>query len=160
MKQILLLAAGACLFVAGVARAQESSGPAFNPANAARLEQSKQSLVMALESSSPGLQATAAQTVRELKSLVPDDPFTCMIIPLMRIVKDEDAAVEARILAALALHELNSEKGDFAIKGEAKHSGVSRFKYICAALTAERAKQVQLARQLETPSLPAVAESR
>jgi len=160
MKKILVLAAGVSILTAGVASAQDLSGPAFNPANAVRLEQSKKSLVMALESSSPGLQSSAAQTVRELKTLIPDDPFTCMVIPLMRIVKDEDAAVEARILAALALHELNSAKGDFAIKGEAKYSDVSRFQYICAALTAERAKEVQLARQTESASSPVVATTR
>ena len=160
MKHILVLAASVLLLDSGVAISQESSGPAFNPANAVRLGQTKQSLVMALESSSPGLQATAAQTVRELKSLIPDDPFTCMVIPLMRIVKDEDAAVEARILAALALHELNSGKGDFAIKEEAKHSGVSRFQYICAALTIERMKEVELARQGASAPPPAIATAR
>jgi len=160
MKQILVLAAGVSLLTAGGVRAQDSSSPAFNPANEVRLEQTKKSLVMALESSSPGLQATAAQTVRELKALIPDDPFTCLVIPLMRIVKDEDAVVEARILAALALYELRSEKGDFAIKAEAAHTDNMRFQHICAALAAERAKEVQLAQTGESAPSPAIATAR
>lgn len=157
MKRILALLLGVFVSITCVSRAQDQTGPSFNPNNPERLEQSKMSLVKALESNSTGLQATAAQTVRELKALIPDESFSSLVIPLMRIVKNEDAASESRILAALALHELHSERGDFAIKGESKNTGDKRFQYICSALTAERGKELQLARRrdeaIETPAI-------
>lgn len=135
--------------IACVGRAQTSSDVPFNPHNAVRLAQTKESLVRALESASPGLQATAAQTVRELKAMLPDEPFSELIIPLMRVVKDPDAVVESRIMCALALHEIHSERGDFAIKGEAIYAENARFQYICAALTAEKQQEEMRALQAE-----------
>jgi hypothetical protein len=161
MKRILALLLGVFVSITCVSRAQNQTGPSFNPNNPERLEQSKMSLVKALESNSPGLQATAAQTVRELKALIPDESFSSLVIPLMRIVKNEDAASESRILAALALHELHSERGDFAIKGESRNTGDKRFQYICSALVVERAKEVQLAQKHEEGILaPSIANSR
>ena len=160
MKPVMMLSV-LCIASAIAAHAQETPAPAFDPGNKVRLDQTEASLVQALESDSPGLQATACQTVRDLKALIPDQSFSCIVIPLMRIVKDGDAAVEARILAAIALHELHSEKGDFAIKGEAKFSNDGRFRYICTALAVERVKELQLARtNADNPQSPAIATTR
>ena len=95
----------------------------------------------ALESNSPGLQLTAAATVREMKALMPERSFSPLVIPLMRIVKDEAADRDARIVAAIALHELHSDKGDFAIKSMAQDTGNERFAYICSWLTFYRVKE-------------------
>jgi hypothetical protein len=135
--------------VACVVHAQTSSDVPFNPHNAVRLAQTTESLVNALESASPGLQATAAQTVRELKDMLPDESFSSLIIPLMRVVKDPDAVVESRIMCALALHELHSERGDFAIKGEAIYAENTRFQRLCAALTAKKQQDEMRALQAE-----------
>ena len=99
------------------------------------IEQSEKSLKMALEAPSPGLQLTAANTTRQLKELLPDQEFSSLIIPLMRIVKDKNAETSARIVAAIALHGLQSARGDFAISRTAKFTDNPRVKNICSWLT-------------------------
>jgi len=95
------------------------------------IEQSEKSLKTALEAPSPGLQLSAANTTRQLKELLPNREFSSLIIPLMRIVKDEDAGTTHRIVAAIALHELHSGKGDFAIARTAKFTENPGVKNIC-----------------------------
>jgi hypothetical protein len=104
----------------------------------ATIEQTEQSLIQALESNSPGLQLSAAVTVRELKLTYPKRSFSCLVIPLMRIVKNEDGEPCQRIVAAMALHDLHSEKGDFAIARAAKFIECSKMKRVCELLTYER----------------------
>jgi hypothetical protein len=145
MKRTMVVLAVMLALFAGRAPAQDTATPSFNPDNKARLDQTKKSLVTALESESPGLQATAAQTVRELKAMLPEESFSLLVIPLMGIVKNGDAQVEARILAALALSDLHSDRGDFAIKMEAKHCESCRLGYILGALAVQRAREVQFA---------------
>jgi hypothetical protein len=79
--------------------------------------------------------------------LLSEEQFSPFVIPLMRIVKDDDAQVEARILASLALHELHSGAGDFAIRREALFCGNVRLGHILAALAVERMKETELARE-------------
>lgn len=111
------------------------------PFTHATVEQTEMSLVQALQSNSPGLQVTAAATVRELKALMPDRSFSKCVIPLMAIVKNENADRDARIVAAIALHELKSAKGDYAIKSVAKFTDNDRVQYICSWLAYYRAKE-------------------
>ncbi|HEX7574505.1 MAG TPA: hypothetical protein VF514_15570 [Bacteroidota bacterium] len=85
--------------------------------------------------------------MRELKALLPDESFSTFVIPLKRIVKNSDAHVEVRILAALALQDLHSDRGDFAIKMEAKYAENGRSAHIFGALAVKRVREVQLARQ-------------
>lgn len=150
MNRSIVAVSVSLLLIAGRSVAQETTTPLFNPNNTVRLQQTEKSLVIALESDSPGLQATAAQTVRELKVLLPDESFSAFVIPLMRIVKNGDAQVEARILAALALQDLHSHRGDFVIKMEAKYTGNGRLAHIFGALAMERVKEVQSARYAGT----------
>jgi hypothetical protein len=103
-----------------------------------KLAQIEENLVRDLESSSVGICIGGAQTARELKSHVPEYDFSKIIIPLMRIVKDENADRAARILAALALHDLRSERGDFAISREGEMSKDEVFKSFCANLARGR----------------------
>ena len=99
-------------------------------------------LVKDLESEIPGVVIGGTQTVREMKKAVPTHDFSKLIIPLMRIVKDEEADRAARILAALALDEIDSERGNFAISREAEMSEDDVFKSLCSNLTkAKQAKQ-------------------
>jgi hypothetical protein len=104
----------------------------------ATIEQTEKSLILALESESPGLQTSAALTVRELKTLMPERSFSCFVIPLMRIVKMEEGDRCSRVIAAIALHDLNSAIGDFAISRAAKFSECDRFKRICTWLAYDR----------------------
>lgn len=144
MKRILLSIASAAILLAPGSFAQETSAnpPRFTEE---RLKQTEQSLVNALESDSPGMQASAAATIRQLEALLPNESFSCFVIPLMRIVKNEGADVPVRVLAALALDELNSSIGDYAIKGVAKFSDCKRMHQLCTALTLKRVQDIQLA---------------
>jgi len=78
-----------------------------------KLKAIEQSLQLALESGNRGVKESAAQVVRDVKALVPRYEFSRLIIPLLRIVKDERTRPASRIIAALALHELG---GDFVIE--------------------------------------------
>ena len=101
----------------------------------------EKSLAMALRTPSPGMQASASQVVRDLKVLLPDQDFSLLIIPLMAIVKNEDAEAPVRMVAALALHDLKSGKGDFAIQQMARFTSNERLKHLCSWLTYERRQQ-------------------
>jgi hypothetical protein len=98
----------------------------------------ERSLAMALRTPSPGMQASASQVIRDLKVLLPDQDFSLLVIPLMGIVKDEDADVSVRMVAAIALHDLQSGKGDFAIQRVAQFTKNERMKHHCLWLTYER----------------------
>ena len=78
--------------------------------------------------------ASAAQTGRELEWEFPDESFSGLVIPLMRIVRDESAAEEARILAVLALDGMHSDTGDAAIKTVAGSSSCKTMQDLCKAL--------------------------
>ena len=98
----------------------------------------EQNLAAALRMHSDGVQASASQVVRDLKGLLPDQEFTSVIIPLMRIVKNEDGDVSVRTVAALALYDLKSSRGDFALSQMARFSKNDRIKHLCAWMTYER----------------------
>jgi len=107
----------------------------------ATIEQVKKSLRTALETPSPSLQITAAYTTRQLKELLPDEEFSSLVIPLMRIVKDENAETSARMVAAVTLHRLHSATGDFAISRTAQFTDNARVKNICSLLTSYQRRE-------------------
>lgn len=102
----------------------------------------EKSLAVALTTPSPGMQASASQVVRDLKVLLPDQEFSLLVIPLMGIVKNEDSDVASRMVAALALHDLQSARGDFAIQRVAQFTKNDRMKRLCSWLTHERLQQI------------------
>jgi hypothetical protein len=104
-----------------------------------KLQAIEKNLQRALESDNFGLQTSAEQVIRDVKALVPQYEFSSLVIPLMRILKDESAASPNRILAALALHELGSERGDYAIRRVGELSDIRQLKHVCAWLTYSRA---------------------
>lgn len=112
----------------GYAGITYSSDPRFTDE---KLQVIEKNLRCALESESFGLQTSASQVIRDVKSLVPRYEFSSLIIPLMRIVKDESAQPANRILAVLALHDLRSERGDFAIKRVGMFADVGQLKHLC-----------------------------
>lgn len=127
----------ACLAVRTVALAADQEEYSLNLSEA-RLNLFERNLVRALESNSPGLQASAAQVIRNLKRQRPTYKFSECVIPLMRIVKDESRETGVRIVAALALHELRTARGDFAISRKAAVSKDPRIKRLCTWLTYAR----------------------
>ena len=103
-----------------------------------RIDLIEQNIVNALQSDIPGMQADAAQLVRDLRSLRPEQPFADCVIPLMAIVKNEDVDSGARILAALALDQLESPMGHFTISRMASFTSDPRLKHVCSWLAYER----------------------
>ena len=112
----------------------------------------ERSLAMALRTPSPGMQASASQVIRDLRTLLPGQDFSLLIIPLMAIVKDEDADAPVRMVAALALHDLNSGKGDFTIQQIARFTKNDRLKHLCTWLTYERVQKSPSGFQTKTIS--------
>jgi hypothetical protein len=130
MKALTVLFAGAAMLFATSVRAQTNDG-SVNRFKNATIEQTEKSLVLALESNSPGVQLSAAQTVRELKALYPSRSFSMFVIPLMALVKNEEESPSTRVLAAIALHELHSARGAYAIAQTAKFTDCARLKHTC-----------------------------
>ena len=95
-------------------------------------------LIVALKSDSPGLQASAAQVIRDIKARVPEYDFARSIIPLMGILKDNDKDPGVRGIAALTLHEIGSDRGDFAIKQESRFCSQPQLRRLCTWLTYAR----------------------
>ena len=122
----------------------------------ATIEQTEQSLTMALNSDIPGLQVSAAATIRELKEMMPERSFSSLIVPLMRVVRNEEGERDARIVAALALHELNSSRGDYVIKTTSIETSNPRVARICSWLA--RPKNPGMNPELQTTDSSVVAE--
>lgn len=95
-------------------------------------------VVNALRSGIPGMQADAAQLVRDILDKRPGQSFSACVIPLMAILKNEEADSGTRILAALALDKLQNPKGLFAISRTASFTSDARVQYVCAWLAFER----------------------
>ena len=132
---VLLVVVGLMAFTS--AQAMDNAAPAARFTRAT-VDQTERSLVLALESSSVGLRTSAAQTVRDLKVLMPERSFSRLVIPLMRIVKDHNTENCSRVIAAIALHELHSAVGDFAISREAEFTDCPKMRHICGWLTRYR----------------------
>jgi hypothetical protein len=145
LENILRLLTGALvvvalLFVARTdARAQaDTSDVSINtdkPLTKEKLNRIEDNLVRNLESKSVGMMLGGAQVVRELKAKAPDYGFAKVIIPLMRILKDKTADRAARMMAALALYDVNSDRGNYAIQREAELSDDDLLKMVCTNLT-------------------------
>lgn len=101
----------------------------------------ERNLAAALRMQSDGVQASASQVVRDLKTLLPSQEFTSVVIPLMRIVKNEEGDAAVRMVAALALYDLKSSRGDFALSQMARFSKNERIKHLCTWLAIERNRQ-------------------
>ncbi len=134
-----ILVAGIC----GIALAEPPSPSSANLSQA-KLELIERNLAVGLGSGIPSLQASAALVLHQVKSLAPDYDFSLCIIPLMRIVKTSGYDVEARLASAVALHQLNSARGDFAIARTAKFEDNPRIRKVFTAMAFERGLQSNL----------------
>ena len=143
MKRIVLSVATVVVLLYPRGFAQESKQLVLTNE---RFSQTVRGLAASLQSGSPGLQASAAETIRELRAVLPSHSYSSLVIPLMGVVKDEHADVSARIVAALALNELESDMGNFAIKRVARFSECKRIRNLCAWLTYNRHQATDLAR--------------
>ncbi len=130
MRTLLGVVVGLVMIFPPLVGAQDEA-PATKRFINSSLEQTEKSLAQALSSNSVQLQASAALTLKDLKSLYPEQSFSSLVIPLMRIVKDESIACQARVPAALALHDLHSARGDYAIMRTGLYTDCKHTKHIC-----------------------------
>ncbi len=130
------LAAGALLFAAPASAGENEAYVASLPQ--AKVDVIEQNVVIALTSGIPGMQADAAQLIRDLKDMRAEQSFSATVIPLMGILKNEDADQSARILAALALDRLESSMGNFAITRTALFTDNQKVKHVCTWLAYEK----------------------
>ncbi len=127
------IALGIVLAGAVTVQAQQSAlhSPYFTPE---KIHQFETNLIVALNSGIPGMQSSAAQTLRELRLYNPGYDYSRSIIPLMKIVKSETANTNARLCAVLALYDLRSDRGDYAISMTAKFSDNTKVRTLCTWL--------------------------
>ena len=139
-----------------------SAEPTANHASSlvADVDRIESNLVIGLETECACLQASAAQVIRDLKAQVPDHSFSKSIIPLMRILKDESINVRVRQIAALALHEIGSGRGDYAIEREAQFSDHQQLRHLCRSLANERVRERLALKNGENSDTLALTEAR
>jgi hypothetical protein len=109
-----------------------------NSLSPAQVDQLEKSIARSLESNSPTQQIEAAMLLHRAQALAPTYEWDRCIIPLMRILNRESNEASARLLAALLLHELRSERGDFAISRNALFTDDPRVKRYCTILARTR----------------------
>jgi uncharacterized membrane protein YccC len=103
------------------------------------LKQSEAMLLKAFESDVNGMATSSLQTLRQLQQVFPEYEFTSLLEPLIKLVGDEKLDTHERMLAALALDDLHSDKGDKAISNAAKNTINQSVKDICLTLAEEEA---------------------
>lgn len=135
MLFIVWVATGLMLASAAFASTPSNPSSQFTPA---KLQAIEDNLLLCFASEIPGVRASAALTLRQLKAVAGDYSFNRSIIPLMRIVKGEQYDVCSRVAAALALHSLESARGDYAISTTARFTEVAKVKFFCEHLAHAR----------------------
>jgi hypothetical protein len=164
MRTLLVVVVGS-MFLASLAAGQ--TRPRFTEE---KLKLIDLNLVRCLESHNPYIVCTALKTVREVKALAPEYSFSHeMTIALMRILKNEnmnhhdapggveEGCCSIRILAAVALNDMRSDMGDYAIKMQAKFTESKRLKRICSLLAYNRALEQQKIRPISEEAETGVA---
>lgn len=104
----------------------------------AQVDQIEKCILNGLQSSETTRQADAAMMLHSVREVIPAHDWDRCIIPLMHILNGEDNKPPVRLLAALVLHELRTERGDFAISRNALFTDDSRVKRYCTLLTQAR----------------------
>ena len=98
----------------------------------------KDVLIQGLWSDDPIQLRGATFAVRRLMLRVPGYDWDQFIIPLMHVVNDDRHDTDARIMAAVILFDLKSERGDFLIARKAIFADDARLKRCCDRLTRAR----------------------
>jgi len=144
MKQVfvLIMVISAMLFITVNAQDQSTRFEKQHHSKfvESNLKQTEAMILKSLESDNIGILASSAQTIRQLELIFPKNTFGSLLDPLMKIVQDENGNIQVRILSALALDGLHSDKGDKAIYDVAKTTNNNSVKDICVALSVESFK--------------------
>lgn len=104
------------------------------------LKQTEAMILKNIQSDNIDMLASSVQTIRELELIFPENTFTSLLDPLMKIVQDEKGDTQVRLLSALALDGLHSNKGDKAIFEIARTTNNNSLKDVCIALSIESLK--------------------
>ena len=132
----------------------------FTAANLHRIEQSLDGALA--DNDCPGLQESAAAVLREVEDYAPDYAFPSTVIPLEALLHNNREKPSTRILAAAALHNLDSPDGNFAVEMAGRYSNQPLVRKICTALAADRSARITritaplLKSELGTSTLPPV----
>ncbi|HCY77903.1 MAG TPA: hypothetical protein DHV28_18505 [Ignavibacteriales bacterium] len=104
------------------------------------LKRTEAMLLKSFESNNMGIVSGSLQTLRELEQVFPNYEFNSLLDELIKLVKNEKGETQVRILSAIALDGLHSDKGDKSIYEVAKNSKDKSVKDICIALSIESLK--------------------
>jgi hypothetical protein len=97
------------------------------------LPQTEMSLLVSISGKTAPAQQSALQTLRDLERLFPVYPFDSLLVPLEVLLKDTNADILSRTLAALALEDLHSDAGDAIIK-DMVNADDKELQTLCSAL--------------------------
>jgi hypothetical protein len=131
MKKIMLLLLPV-MFLVFSANADASQTPKVK--KGAITENSVSSLLMGIQSDNFGLKTSSAFMLGEIRA-------SRGIIPLMRMLHSDKE--EARIMAAVSLSKIDSDKGMFAIKQAARFDDSERVRKICLSLYLNSLEKIQ-----------------
>ncbi|MGE5352111.1 MAG: hypothetical protein ACM3S2_02695 [Ignavibacteriales bacterium] len=101
----------------------------------AHLSSSIEMIARALEDRQYNMRLSALQTTRQLEQLFPEESFSLLVQPLVNIINDNKIETETRVLAAITLDQLHSDKGDEAIFQAAQNCDNLTMKNLCRAIT-------------------------
>jgi hypothetical protein len=135
MKRLILILAVGTITCGTLFAFQTGERHTFSQEHIERIEKI---IVKTLESGIPDLQINAALTLHRFREVAPDYDWDRCIIPLMSILNGEENNPPARLVAAMALHELRSSRGDFSISRNAQFTDNPRVKRYCAILARTR----------------------
>ncbi len=144
MKRLIFLSVAMVLILSVTDNAQDSSSRFEKQHHIkylkSHLSEIEKNILKSFESDRPGILASSAMTVRQLEQIFPEENFSSFIEPLVKIVQDENAETQARLLSALALDLLHSDKGDVTIQYTAKYTSNNSVKDLCNCLSIESIK--------------------
>jgi hypothetical protein len=103
-----------------------------------QIDRMEKQISVTLGSSIPQQQIDGAMLLHRMIELNPSYEWSRCIIPLMQVLNKETNDPAARVLAAMVLHELRSERGDFAISRNAQFTDDARVKRYCMILSRVR----------------------
>ncbi len=153
MNKIIISLLFAVIFLSGLIYAQDKPSRFLKQHKSYfikdHLNQTEKMLLQSLQSNDTNMNSSAAQTIRELEQVFPDETFSLFISPLSDIVQNEKADTQSRILSALALDELHSDKGDAIIYEVAKFTNNQSVKDICNALAIESFKADEISTKIK-----------
>jgi hypothetical protein len=128
MKRLFIILAAGTMACTTLFALQPVERTLFSQAQLDRIEKG---IARGLENKEAAQQIDAAMLLHRVLGQVPAHEWDRCIIPLMHILNGENNDASARLLAAMVLHELRSERGDFAISRNALFTDDQRVKRYC-----------------------------